>query len=96
MQALHAKLVQEQETWSQELKVKQESLTSRYKKLESKEEEIKADLEKLAEERRVAHEEINRLAEMEARAWATERDLQVKHDAHIKEVSVVIVVKLRP
>ncbi|XP_024396324.1 uncharacterized protein [Physcomitrium patens] len=85
-EALHAKLVQEQESWSLELKAKQESLSKRNRILDAKEEEINNDLERLTEERRVTLEDIKRLAEMEARAWNAERDLQAKHDDHLKEV----------
>lgn len=85
-QALHAKLVHEQATWTEEVKVKQETLAKRTKILECKEAEIKNDLEKLTEERRLAIDEIKRFAEMEARAWAAERDLQTKHDEHLQEV----------
>lgn len=87
LQALHAKLVQEQESWTQELKAKQESLSKRNIILDAKEEEINNDLERLTEERRVALEDIKRLAEMETRAWGAERELQTKHDEHLKEVS---------
>lgn len=85
-QALHAKLVQEQESWTQELKAKQESLSKRNTVLDAKEEEINNGLERLTEERRVALEDIKRLAEMEAKAWGAERDLQTKHNEHLKEV----------
>ena len=78
--------MQEQESWTQELKAKQESLSKRNRILDTKEEEINNDLERLTEERRVALEDIKRLAEMETRAWAAERELQTKHDEHLKEV----------
>lgn len=81
-------MVQEQESWSLELKTKQESLSKRNRILDAKEEEINNDLERLTEERRVTLEDIKRLAEMEARAWNAERDLQAKHDDHLKEVSL--------
>lgn len=80
-------MVQEQESWTQELKAKQESLSKRSRILDAKEEEINNDLERLTEERRVALEDIKRLAEMETRAWGSERELQAKHDEHLKEVS---------
>jgi chromosome segregation ATPase len=89
-QALHTKLVQEQESWTQELKAKQESLSKRSRILDAKEEEINNDLERLTEERRVALEDIKRLAEMETRAWGAERELQTKHDEHLKEVSFCV------
>ncbi|CAM6126102.1 unnamed protein product [Calypogeia fissa] len=85
-EALHSKLILEQETWTEELKAKQDSLAKRTKILECKEAEIKIDLQKLAEERRLAINEIKRFAEMEARAWAAERELQTKHEEHSQEV----------
>lgn len=80
-------MVEEQESWTQELNAKQESLSKRSRVLDAKEEEINNDLERLTEERRVALEDIKRLAEMEARAWSAERELQTKHDEHLKEVN---------
>ncbi|KAL2632589.1 hypothetical protein R1flu_004068 [Riccia fluitans] len=81
-----AKLTQEKENWTEELKAKQESLAKRAKILVNKEAEIKSDLEKLAEERRLAIDEIKRFAEIEARAWAAERELQTKQDEHLQLV----------
>lgn len=76
-QALHGKLIISQETWTEEVKAKQESLAKRTKILESKETEIKSDLEKLTEERRPSFKEIKRFAE---------REVQTKHDEHLQEV----------
>jgi len=87
VQGLHAKLVQEQESWTEELKCKQEVLAKHTKLLENKEAEIKRDLEILTEERRLAINEIKRFAEMESRIWEAERDLQTKHEQHLQEVS---------
>ncbi|KAH8968613.1 hypothetical protein BDL97_03G136100 [Sphagnum fallax] len=85
-EGLHAKLVQEQESWTEELKCKQEVLAKHTKLLENKEAEIKRDLEILTEERRLAINEIKRFAEMESRIWEAERDLQTKHEQHLQEV----------
>ncbi|CAM6108503.1 unnamed protein product [Calypogeia fissa] len=85
-QDLHSRLILEQETWTEELKAKHDSLAKRTKILDSKEADIKSDLQKLREERRLAINEIQRFAEMEARALDAERELQTKHEEHSQEV----------
>ncbi|BFI30956.1 hypothetical protein MPTK2_3g17060 [Marchantia polymorpha subsp. ruderalis] len=84
--AMHAKITNEQENWNEDLKAKQDSLAKRTKILENKEAEIKSDLDKLTEERRLAIDEIKRFAEIEARVWSAERELQAKHDEHLQMV----------
>ncbi|CAM6111744.1 unnamed protein product [Calypogeia fissa] len=85
-QDLHSRLILDQEIWMGELKAKHDSLAKRTKILDSKEADIKSDLQKLTEERRLAINEIQRFAEMEARALDAERELQTKHEEHSQEV----------